>query len=261
MIFLSHTHMDSFFSNKNFSRQKNGCFLILFLILVMFFNFINFSDGVGDENGSNCTLCVNGISQSPINIIYHSVVFWPLLGDLNINYQPAPAVIKNRGHEIEVEWRGDAGGVILYGTEYKLKQCHWHIPSEHTINGIRYNMELHMVHISTEGNIAVIGILYKLGWPDYFLARFFPYFRTSDSKGTDVGILDPKHIRYGGREYYRYNGSLTTPPCSENIIWTVLKTVRTVSWRQIMALRDAVENGIGNARPIQPLHGRTVYLF
>ncbi|XP_012828022.1 PREDICTED: alpha carbonic anhydrase 6-like [Erythranthe guttata] len=125
----------------------------------------------------------------------------------------------------QVEWRGDAGGVTINGTAYKLEQCHWHIPSEHTINGVRFDMEMHIVHISSKGDIGVVSILYKLGSPDSFLARLLPHLENANREGTDVGVLDPLDIKFEGGEYYRYTGSLTTPPCSETATWTIIKTV------------------------------------
>ncbi|KAI3471714.1 hypothetical protein Pfo_028364 [Paulownia fortunei] len=214
----------------------------------------SFSYVVGAENGPQ--------NWGNLTHSWTLLVVWPSLGDLNRTYKPAPALIKNRGHDIEVEWTGDAGGIVINGTEFKLQQCHWHIPSEHTVNGTRFNMELHIVHSNSQGDIAVVGILYKLGQPDSFLARLSPFLQSADREGTDLGIVDPSCIKFEGREYYRYNGSLTTPPCSENVTWTVFKTLRTVSAQQIEALRDAVHDGsTGNARPIQPLNERPVYLF
>ncbi|GFP90939.1 alpha carbonic anhydrase 7 [Phtheirospermum japonicum] len=207
--------------------------------------------------------CGNGQSQSPIDIIDYNTVYWHSLGALNLHYKPARAMIKNRGHDIEVLWTGDAGGIIIGGSEYKLKQCHWHIPSEHTINGARFNLELHVVHINSHGDYAVVGILYMIGLPDPFLASLSSHIGSATSNGSDIGIVDPWSIRFPKRpEYYRYNGSLTTPPCSENVTWTVIRTIRTASQHQITALRNAVhDRGTGNARPLQPLNGRTVYLF
>ncbi|KAL3632512.1 hypothetical protein CASFOL_025496 [Castilleja foliolosa] len=211
----------------------------------------SFSYVVGSDNGpqiwgnlsTNWTKCANGRSQSPINIVDYNVVYWPSLGPLNLQYRPAPALLKNRGRDIEVEWTGDAGGMIIEGTEFKLKQCHWHIPSEHTINGARFNMELHVVHMNSDGDIAVIGILYVIGLPDPFLASVTPFISSADRNGTDLGIVDPNSIRFPARAAYnRYNGSLTTPPCSENVTWTVIRTIRTASLRQIRALRDAVND-------------------
>ncbi|XP_051138814.1 alpha carbonic anhydrase 4-like [Andrographis paniculata] len=208
----------------------------------------------------NWTLCNTGRRQSPINIIYFQAVPRPL-GDLIRQYQAAPAVLKNRGRDIEVEWTGDAGGIVIKGTYYELVQCHWHIPAEHKINGVRKNMELHIVHESPQGNIAVVAYLYIIGPADPFLERFIP-FLPSNRQGVSVGVVDPSDIGFSSREYYRYNGSLTVPPCSENVTWTVFRKEKTVSPQQISALQNSVNNGItGNARPIQPLNGRTVYVY
>ncbi|KAL3841224.1 hypothetical protein ACJIZ3_025815 [Penstemon smallii] len=174
-------------------------------------------------------------------------------------YKPAPATITTaRDH---LEWTGDAGGIVINGTEYKLEQCHWHVPAEHTFNGTRYDMEMHIVHTNSSGDNAVIGVLYKFGAPDPFLERLYPYIISGDDteEGTDVGIVDPFDIQFDSKKYYRYNGSLTTPPFSENVVWTVIKKVNTVSREQVRAIQNA--GFAGDARPIQPLNGRKVYLI
>ncbi|XP_051138792.1 alpha carbonic anhydrase 4-like [Andrographis paniculata] len=208
----------------------------------------------------NWTLCETGKSQSPVNIFTRRVVVQPSFRSVRRRYKPAPAVIKNRGHDIEVELTGDGGGIIINRIEYKLVQLHWHIPSEHTVNGVRYDMELHLVHVTLRGDIAVVGLLYMLGSSDLFLRRISPYLQSANEKGVNLGIIKPSNIKFRGKEYFRYNGSLTTPPCSENVIWTVLKKVQTVSMQQIRAVKDAVDDGgAGNARPTHPLNGRSVY--
>ncbi|KAK4477501.1 hypothetical protein RD792_016727 [Penstemon davidsonii] len=127
----------------------------------------------------------------------------------------------------EVEWTGDAGGIVINGTEYKLDQCHWHIPAEHTFNGTSYDMEMHIVHTNSSGDNAVIGVLYKFGAPDPFLQQLYPHIISGDDNEegteTDVGIVDPFDIHFDSKKYYRYNGSLTTSPFSENVVWTVIK--------------------------------------
>ncbi|KAJ6937656.1 hypothetical protein NC652_012074 [Populus alba x Populus x berolinensis] len=151
---------------------------------------------------------------------------------------------------MQLKWESGAGIIEINGTEYVLNQCHWHSPSEHTIDGERFALELHMVHESLDGKIAVVGILYKIGRPDSFLSS------------TVVGVVDPRNIKIGSRKYYRYLGSLTTPPCTENVVWTVVKKVRTVTKEQVQLLRVAVhDDSDTNARPLQPLNGRTVKLF
>ncbi|GER45440.1 carbonic anhydrase [Striga asiatica] len=92
------------------------------------------------------------------------------------NYRAANAAIRNRGHDIEIEWLGDAGSLIINGTNYPLRSAHWHTPSEHTIHGRRYNMELHLVHQSIDPNvknkIAVVGVLYNIGKPNKILRNY-----------------------------------------------------------------------------------------
>ncbi|CAN6443517.1 unnamed protein product [Victoria cruziana] len=204
-----------------------------------------------------------GKEQSPIDLLSKRVVVLPQLGRLKRKYKPAHAVLKNRGHDIMLEWKGDAGGIYLKGMKYDLKQCHWHSPSEHSINGSRYQLELHMVHENKEGGIAVVGILYQLGRPDRFLTKLMHVIsRLEPTKEEEIGVVNPKRIRTGISSYYRYKGSLTTPPCTEGVIWTIARKVRTVSSKQIHALREAVHDGFEvNARPIQDINDRTISLY
>ncbi|KAF8398326.1 hypothetical protein HHK36_017253 [Tetracentron sinense] len=201
--------------------------------------------------------------QSPIDLLNSKVQVLPSLGELKMDYKPAPATLKNRGHDITVKWKGDAGKISINGTDYRLLQCHWHTPSEHTFNGSRYNLELHIVHLRSDGEIgAVIGITYTYGRPDPFLAMLIPSLSSLGTEEKDLGIINPGNIEFGSREYYRYIGSLTVPPCSEGVIWTIVKKVGTASREQVRALREAVNDGFeANARPIQKLNGRTVYLY
>ncbi|KAG2683537.1 hypothetical protein I3760_10G035000 [Carya illinoinensis] len=115
--------------------------------------------------------CGHGKMQSPIDLLDRRVQVFPALGKLKRDYNAAPAVARNRGHDITVVWKGDAGEININGTKYKLQQCHWHAPSEHTFNGSRYELELHIIHLSSSGEIAVVGIVYKYGHPDPFLSE------------------------------------------------------------------------------------------
>ncbi|GFP81478.1 alpha carbonic anhydrase 4, partial [Phtheirospermum japonicum] len=207
-------------------------------------------------------VCETGNLQSPIDLLDAKVELCSGLGNLKRAYKPAPAVIRNRGHDIMVQWTGDAGGLIINGTEYKLVQCHWHTPSEHQLHGRRFNMELHMVHNASDGTIAVVAIMYVLGRPDTFLQRVLPHLESHNEGGGGGGVVNPWEIKFGSRKYYRYMGSLTVPPCTEGVIWTVLKKVRTASREQLRALRDAVHDGFeNNARPTQQWDGRSVYMY
>ncbi|XP_048322052.2 alpha carbonic anhydrase 4 [Ziziphus jujuba] len=208
--------------------------------------------------------CSYGRKQSPIDFVDRSLSFCPSLGELNKDYRPAPATLTKRGREIYVYWSGDAGKININGSDYRLIQLHWHTPAEHTFNGIKYDLELHIVHSNSTNGTAVVGIVYRLGPPDPFLSTLTEKIKLLQRDGNiDLGIVDPKSVGFRNREYYyRYLGSLTTPPCTEGVVWTVFRHVRTVSWEQVQALKDAIEYGFeSNARPTQPLNGRPVCLY
>lgn len=209
--------------------------------------------------------CGTGQMQSPIDLSDHRTSRAPNLGYLNHSYLPVEASIVNRGHDIMVKFNGDAGSLWINGTAYHLRQVHWHSPSEHRVNGRRYNLELHMVHLSAENKTAVIGILYKIGRRDHFLHELESYLRRiADTKEKEemVGVVDPWEARGDGEAYYRYMGSLTTPACDEGVIWTVIKRVATVSSHQLKLLTDAVHDGFEmNARPLQKVNGRDISFF
>ncbi|KAK8943515.1 Bifunctional monodehydroascorbate reductase and carbonic anhydrase nectarin-3 [Platanthera guangdongensis] len=209
-----------------------------------------FSYKVGSENGpekwgqihDEWAACGAGKLQSPIDLQHERVEVLDGLGPLRRTYRPAPAILKNRGHDIMLKWEEVAGGVWINGTEYWIKQLHWHVPSEHTIDGRRFSLELHMVHESADKKIAVVGILYKLGRPDGFLAQMSSYIKKlTDLEDAEekVGVVHPRKLQWGSRKYYRYIGSLTTPPCTEGVIWTIIKKVLfnyTINYHPILTL-------------------------
>lgn len=214
--------------------------------------------------------CEKGHMQSPIDVSDQALVTRQDLGIVRRKYRPAAAIMVNRGHDIMLKWNESAakdgpGGILLNGTEYMLKQLHWHSPSEHSIDGKRFDLELHMVHVSADKKPAVIGIMYKIGRPDPFLAELEEYIRKlrNIKEGEEeVGVVDPRDVRKGSRKYYRYIGSLTTPPCTEGVVWTIIKKVRTASHDQIKLLRDAVnDEAENNSRPVQPMYHRFVQLY
>ncbi|XP_021887896.1 alpha carbonic anhydrase 4-like isoform X2 [Carica papaya] len=179
--------------------------------------------GKGPKNwgkiNPNWKICGTGKLQSPIDIIDHGVEILPSLGKLKRDYQPAPAIAKNRGHDVMISWEGgDAGTITINGTDYKLLQTHWHSPSEHKIKGARYDAEMHLVHESSNGVIAVVGILFKYGAPDPFLSKvlLLGHIKPLDPEDEkELGIINPGQLKFGTRKYYRYIGSLTVPPCTE----------------------------------------------
>ncbi|KAJ0872747.1 putative carbonic anhydrase [Helianthus annuus] len=211
------------------------------------------------------SLCSNGTMQSPIDMLSQRVEMVVSSKKLYRNYKPCNATILNRGHDIMLQWEGDAGSILINDTEYFLKQAHWHSSSEHTINGRRYDMELHMVHLSIDNKIAVIAVLYNIGKPNHFLSKLAVNISSMiDQEGMHghSGIINPREIQMSSRRYYRYIGSLTVPPCTENVVWTISKKIRTVSKDQVKLLREAVHDyAENNARPVQLDNQRDILLY
>ncbi|KAK7277441.1 hypothetical protein RJT34_22454 [Clitoria ternatea] len=219
------------------------------------------------ERKQEWAACKHGNMQSPIDLSTARVKLIPNSPQLNPNYKSSNATILNRGHDIAIFWKGDVGSIQINGTKFFLQQCHWHSPSEHSINGRKLALEMHMVHISPDpkGNqIAVVGALYQIGQPDPFLSLLEKDIkRMIDVEGETVigDILDPSQIQTRGNMYYRYVGSLTTPPCTEGVIWNIDKEIRTVSEEQVNLLREAVhDHAEMNARPMQPHNNRDIHL-
>ncbi|KAK8575649.1 hypothetical protein V6N13_033104 [Hibiscus sabdariffa] len=201
--------------------------------------------------------CSAGREQSPIDI--GTVQVSSQLGDLQRNYSSAQAVLRNRTTDVAVVFIGDAGSITINGIVYKAVNCHWHSPSEHTFNGTRYPLEIHIVHLSDRNETAVVGILYRYGLPDPFITSIFPAISILRREDIPLGTINPESIGIPGLSYYRYNGSLTTPPCSENVTWTVFKEIKTVTPLGVEALRNVLPpQNRNNSRPTQPLNGRTV---
>ncbi|XP_060174236.1 bifunctional monodehydroascorbate reductase and carbonic anhydrase nectarin-3-like [Lycium barbarum] len=217
----------------------------------------------GDIHPNEWGTCKNGTMQSPIDLLNKNVEVVSNLGILQRYYKPSKATLLNRGHDLMLRW-DDGGYLKINGIQYQLKQVHWHTPSEHTINGKRFDMEGHLVHETHDGKkIAVIGFVYEIGLsPDLFLSIIEKDLRAlADKKNTErhIGIIDPNLIKLDGQKYYRYNGSLTVPPCTEEVVWTIDGKVKTVTRRQMKLLRDVVHDEFEtNARPIQPLNGRPI---
>ncbi len=200
----------------------------------------------------------DGKHQSPINIIEKDVK--PSnANNLVFHYSPQTKIkdAVNNGHSIQFNF--DEGNFIYYnGKEYKLKQLHFHEGSEHTVNGIRYPIEMHLVHVSDDGQIAVVGVFGSEG-TDSQLFEFFDKFLpiAVDEHKSIHQALDLKSFLPTNSAYYSYTGSLTTPPCSENVNWIVYKMPIVLSVDEVEQIRK--ELPIRNYRPTQPLNGRTVY--
>lgn len=206
---------------------------------------------------TNYALCADGTAQSPINI--KGAKPTPLK-NLEFDYTEGEAGIFNNGHTVEAEPLGEETNTLtLGGVVYPFAQFHFHAPSEHEINGLHYPAEVHFVHKTADGKIAVVGVFLKAGKKAN--ADWAPFVdvmnsATSDPEATLVD-LDWEKLLPENRQTVRYNGSLTTPGCAEGVKWNVFTHPVVLSQAQ---LNDFLEAYSGNNRPVQPLHGRSVKL-
>jgi len=202
-----------------------------------------------DESFSACKM---GHEQSPIDI--HGAKKADL-APLALDYHAAGAEVVNNGHTVQVNL-ADGGTLTLDGVAYKLVQFHFHTPSEEHINGKAYPMVAHLVHKSADGKLAVIGVLLKEGKANATLKPVFDGLPSAegDKKALD-GTFDVASLLPADHGYYRFTGSLTTPPCSEGVKWQILKQPVEISHEQLKAFQKLYK---ANARPIQPLYARAV---
>ncbi|MDH4183752.1 MAG: carbonic anhydrase family protein, partial [Nitrospinota bacterium] len=194
--------------------------------------------------------CGAGTSQSPVNL---GGKFYGELPDFEIHYQPSGGTVVNNGHTIMFT-PTDAGYIVISAKRYNVAQIHFHSPSEHTVNNGSFAMESHIVHKAEDGTLAVVATLFKSGAANSVVDQLFSSANSAvDKETTLAGTIDPQGLLFWYKSYFRYAGSLTTPPCSEGVNWTVLEGIMSVSEAQAQALTSLVGP---NARPIQPLNGR-----
>ena len=196
--------------------------------------------------------CKQSKEQSPINIKVKTVKHVALT-ELGFNYQAGSAEVVNTGHTVQVNL--PAGSSLTSGeAEANLLQFHFHTPSEERINGVSYPMVAHFVHKSADGSLSVVAVLFKEGKENLTLA---PVFAALPAEGKPLALasFDPAALLPAGRAYYKFTGSLTTPPCSDGVRWQVMQQPVELSKKQIAAFRKIYPM---NARPVQPLNGRVV---
>jgi carbonic anhydrase len=208
--------------------------------------------------------CGNGKAQSPINIAANTPKGSP---DWKLEYKTTSLQIAhheqmdeliNNGHTIQVT--PEPGSSLNYaGKVYALKQFHFHTPSEHTIDGKNAPMEVHFVHQSEDKSLAVVGVLVKEGKHNANFDQLIKYLpnavgekKTHDSVKIDIAIHVPNEVWA-----YHYIGSLTTPPCSEDVQWLVLRKNIEMDKEQILAFSSRLKK---NNRPTQPLNDRKMTL-
>ncbi|WP_338456203.1 carbonic anhydrase family protein [Aeromonas veronii] len=194
-----------------------------------------------------------GSNQSPVDL---SGLVEAKLAPLVLHYKTGGNTVVNNGHTVQV---GYAPGSTLQldGTRFELKQFHFHAPSENLIEGKSYPLEGHLVHVSDKGEIAVVAVMFEAGKANSALAAAWS---ALPAKVGEIQALKTplvaEQLLPENRDYYRFSGSLTTPPCSEGVRWLVMKQPVEVSQAQIDAFKAVMHHP--NNRPVQPLNGRVV---
>jgi len=206
-------------------------------------------------------LASNGSQQSPIDICELSD---PKEVKVEMNYSDTAANVLNNGHTIQVNY--DAGSYIsVDGAKFELKQFHFHTPSEHTQKGKHTAMEMHLVHQSATKQLAVVGVFIRMGEENQVIKNVWDAMppKPSQHKGgheeppqiVNAGSLNIEDILPQKRDLIQYDGSLTTPPCSEGVYWMMMKAPITFSSAQVKKFKKMFKF---NNRPTQPLNERLV---
>ncbi|WEM42102.1 carbonic anhydrase family protein [Photobacterium sp. DA100] len=205
-----------------------------------------------DHWGKHFTTCGEGANQTPIDI---KRTIKAELAPLHIDYQGKVREVINNGHTVQANVEGK-NQLIIDGQTFDLQQFHFHTPSENFIAGKQFPLEVHFVHANAEGQLAVVAAMFKTGPRGN--EAFDGLLATVPEKNQTVPLdnaLNPADLLPREREYYRFSGSLTTPPCSEGVRWFVMREAQTGTEQQIDSLHQVMGD---NARPLQPLNARVV---
>jgi carbonic anhydrase len=196
--------------------------------------------------------CASGTRQSPIDIRDGIGL---QLEAIEFDYRPAGFAVIDNGHTVQVNVeRGSS--LAVGGRRYDLLQFHFHRPSEERINGRQYDMVAHLVHKDPEGKLAVVAVLLEKGAAQPVLQQVWnnlPLEKHEEQRAR--GTLDLNRLLPEDRRYYTYMGSLTTPPCSEGVLWMVMKQPVPVAPEQVGVFSRLYPM---NARPVQPTSGRMI---
>ena len=196
--------------------------------------------------------CGEGKQQSPIDITGYEEGD---AGAISFSYGTDATAVRNEGKAVHVDYA--PGSTMSVGRRtFELKSAHIHSPSEHLIDGANFSAELHLVHADADGDLAVAGVIFDLGEPSPMVQAILDAAPAAGETGSADDTLNAGGYTPGERGYYRYDGSLTTPPCSEPVAWHVLRETKTISAEQVDALQEL--SGGPNNRPIQPRGGRMI---
>ncbi len=196
--------------------------------------------------------CMVGKRQSPIDIRDSIAV---QLDPIQFDYRPSGFRVIDNGHTVQVNVE-PGNSITVQGRRYELLQFHFHRPSEERINGRQFEMVAHMVHKDAEGRLAVVAVLMDQGKGHPLVQQVWNNLPLEKNTEQPALIqMDLKALLPEQQQYYTYMGSLTTPPCSEGVLWMVMKQPASMSREQIAIFSKLYPM---NARPIQSASGRLI---
>lgn len=205
------------------------------------------------ELGDEFKTCKTGQYQSPLDI---NQLIDGKLPELKINFHTDTKAIVNNGHTIQITVE-DSDDFLLDNDAFVLKQFHFHAPSENHLFGKAFPLEAHFVHANASGELAVVAVMFEQGAKNNTLTPLIESVpATQDHVETMKQSVDLTGLFPHDKHYYRFSGSLTTPPCTEGVRWLVMKQPITLSKEQLGEFQRALKHA--NNRPLQPLHGRII---
>ena len=199
-------------------------------------------------------LCRDGASQSPVDI---RQTVEGLLPPLTLIYPPKQSSVVNNGHTVQINIK-DGSEITLEGKVFTLRQFHFHTPSENRISGKSYPLEVHFVHSSDRGELAVLGVMFESGAENPALQEILSAIPARENDEVTLQQpLDMMALIPEDRAYFRFSGSLTTPPCTEGVRWVVFRDPVSASEPQLEKLKSVLGEH-GNSRATQPLNARVI---
>jgi len=210
-------------------------------------------ENYGHWDCTTCPQCANGTAQSPVDV---RSVREAGTCELTFAYETATPTATDTGKSIQ--FTTECGGHVDYaGTPYRLKQFHFHHPGEHKINGRAYAMELHLVHTNAAGHTLVVAVMIECG--PHAHPAYAALWRQLPGAAAQPEPVNLRHLLpTNTHDYYAYGGSLTTPPCTENVRWVILTQTVGLSAGQI---DQFAAHYSGNNRPLQALNNRQIYHY
>ena len=224
----------------------------------------NGADRWGTLNGEN-RLCQTGLRQSPIHIMDADTLPLENMEKLGFEYWPVGGTLRNTGQTLQFDLpqntpmngMNDTPRLKVRGSDFRLTHLQFHAPAEEQINGQSFAMSVHLFHRNSLGEQAVVAVLLNVGEPSVVLSNLWANIPLDDKERVQVpsGSIDLLSLLPTDQRYYQYLGSLTTPPCTEGVLWSVLKQPISLSAAQLAVFTKLLP---ANARPVQAVNGRII---